>query len=147
MPVNFAVGGSTYMTKHPRVVFTQDGRGGCPPASGGGATFYTTTVTTTAPCIILVSTSMIRYWLVGGQSSRCDLGIRVDGLGFSGEAGRNLQYADSGSEWQTDKMYHAFATSNTGTVNISTFDATGGFCGNSWGCGTTWGGQTVMIFE
>lgn len=147
MAVNFAVGGSTNLTKHPRVIFTQDGRGGCPPASGGGANFYTTTITTTAPSIIFISTSMIRLWNILGVNSRCDLGIRIVGLGFNGEVGRNLQYADSGSEWQTDKMYHAFATTNVGTVNISTFDATGGGCGNSWGCGGSWGGQTIMVFE
>jgi hypothetical protein len=147
MPVNFAVGGSEYMTKHPRVIFTTDARGGCPPASGSGATFYTTTLTTTAPCIILVATSMIRYWPVQGVDSRCDLSIHVNGPGVRGEQGRNLQYADSGGEWQTDKMYHAFTTASVGTFNISSVDATGGGCGNSWGCGGNWGGQTVMVFE
>lgn len=147
MAVNFAVGGNQYLTKHPRVIFTQDARGGCPPASGSGATFYTTTITTTAPAIIWVATSMIRGWFIGGQSSRCDIGIIVNGLGFGGEQGRNLQYADSSSEWQTDKMYHAFATTQVGTVSVSTRDVTGGSCGNSWGCGGNWGGQTVMVFE
>jgi hypothetical protein len=147
MPVNFAVGGSEYMTKHPRVIFTTDARGGCPPASGGGATFYTTTLTTTAPCIILVATSMIRHWPTAGNGSRCDLSIHVNGPGVSGEQGRNLQYADSGSEWQTDKMYHAFTTASVGTFNISSVDGSGGGCGNSWGCGGNWGGQTVMVFE
>lgn len=147
MAINFAVGASTYLTKHPRVIFTQDSRPGCPPASGGGANFYTTTITTTAPAIIYVCTSMIRLWNILGVNSRCDLGIRVDGLGFNGEAGRNLQHADSGSQWQTEKMYHAFATAQVGTVSISTFDATGGGCGNSWGCSPSWGGQTIMVFE
>ena len=147
MAINFAVGGSQYLTKHPRVIFTTDGRSGCPPASGSGATFYTTTVTTTQPAIFFVASSSIRYWGINGQSSRCDMAIRVDGLGFSGEQGRNLQYADSGSQWQTDMMYHAFATTQVGTINISSVDGTGGNCGNSWGCGGNWGGQTVMVFE
>ncbi len=150
MPVNFAVGGSEFLTKHPRVIFTQDGRSGCPPAST--TDFYSTSVTTTATkTIFFTATSMIRYWASDASGSRCDLGVKINGpsgSGYSGgEDGRTLDYADRQNEWETSEHYTAFVGNVAGTYTITSFDATGGNCASRWGCGGNWGGQIVMVFE
>jgi hypothetical protein len=149
MPINFSTGGSTYLNKHPRVIYTTDTRSGCPPAGASGQILYTTTVVTTQPAIFYISSSIIKRWAVA--SERCDLGISVvgpSGSGFNGEVGRSLDYADHAVEWHTTAMYHAFASSVTGTWTISSVSVTAGTtCGSRFGCGSTWGGQTIMVFE
>jgi hypothetical protein len=120
-------------TKKPRVILTEDPVSGCPPARAAGTDLFVQSFTTTA-----ASTAVyINAGIIRSGSGRHDLVLIVDGS----QRDQTLTYTSS-SQWE-DAHVQWVGTLGAGNHTVSLRGNTS----NVWGCGTSWGSISTIIFE
>ncbi len=119
-------------TKKPRVIHSEDTRGGCPPGWAANTDMISQTFTLTATAAISTSSAIIR-----NTSGRADLVLYVDG----GFADQTLTYTSS-AQWE-DAYVQWSGNLGPGTHTISIRSPSASI----WGCGNSWGSIDTIIFE
>jgi len=137
MAVDFANGGSTFLTKPPRTIITYDTVSGCPPTRGANVPIASATITLTASAALVIDAKIIRNNAI--NSGRCDMSLYVS----TGQVCRTLDYIDAATDWQQ----HCLAWMGTLAAGTHTIYMYSDNCANCWGCTSYWGHIQVMIFE
>ncbi len=121
------------ISRSPRVIMTPDTRVGCPPAAAVGTDLWTQSFTLTRSAVVIIHGETIGY-----ATGRRDLELYVDG------AFRDRNIADTYNLAWTDSHTHWGGVLAAGSHTVSLRSAIGA---NVFGCGSSYGRITTMIFE
>ncbi len=129
--IKFTVDASV-ISKAPRVIYTPDNRGGCPPAAAANTDLYVQSFTLTRSATIVVAVDTITTF-----AGRTDTLIYIDGAAM-----RSTLTDTTSASWKpVHIIWGGTLAAGAHTVSIRSSTA------NSVGCGTTWGGITTTIYE
>jgi hypothetical protein len=127
----------------PRIIDIKDTRSGCPPAAANGAILASASVTVSSTATWWAHSRVIMRPASAGKI-RCDMVLRLNNVQqkIALETATNSTGAAI-ANWE-ELNASAMGTIGAGT---HTFSMTGENGPNCWGCGSTWGEVSVMIWE
>lgn len=127
----------------PRIVEIKDTRAGCPGTAANGTTLASGTVTVQSAATWWAHARVIMNASSAGKQ-RCDMSLRLNGVTqkLSLETVTNSANANVAA-WE-ELNASAMGVVAAGT---HTFSMVGENASNCWGCGTTWGEISIMIWE
>lgn len=127
----------------PRIIDIKDTRSGCPATAANGTVLASASVTVDSASIWWAHARVIMRPSSAGKI-RCDMRLRLNGSTqkVSLETATNSA-GTAVANWE-ELNASAMGTVAAGT---HTFSMTGENGPNCWGCGSTWGEVSVMIWE
>jgi len=127
----------------PRIIDIKDVRAGCPGAAANGATLASATVSVASEATWWANARVIMNASSAGKQ-RCDLAIRLNGVVQRQSIETVTNSANANVNAWEDINASAMGVVAAGT---HTFSMTGQEAANCWGCGSTWGEISIMIWE
>jgi hypothetical protein len=127
----------------PRVIDIKDTRAGCPGVAANGTTLASASVSVASSAIWWAHARVIMRPASAGKI-RCDMLLRLNGNGVKTtlETATDVN-GTAVANWE-ELNASAMGTLAAGTHNFSMTGENGPSC---WGCGTTWGEVSLMIWE
>lgn len=127
----------------PRIIDIKDTRTGCPGTAANGTTLTSASVTVRSTAIYWAHARVIMN-AASAAKQRADMSIRLNGVSLKTalETVTNSSNANV-SAWEELNASHM------GTIESGThiFSMVGENASNCWGCGSTWGEISIMIWE